>query len=94
VTTARSWPPPQLTLPDGRVQAPYVNVTIFARGLLAQAQTRLYFPDETAANAADPILAKVPTARRQTLLAHEQNDGVLRFDIRLQGENETVFFSF
>jgi len=85
--------PAPFALPDGRLQAPHVNVTIFARGLLKQAQTRLYFPDETDANAADPALAAVPPARRETLVA-DAVDRALRFDIRLQGEDETVFFGF
>ena len=79
--------------PDGRVQAPHLNVTVFARGLLKQALTRVYFPDETAANAADPILELVPESDRELLVARQDGD-VLRFDIRLQGENETPFFAF
>jgi protocatechuate 3,4-dioxygenase alpha subunit len=53
--------------------------------------TRLYFPDEREANAADPLLAGLPEADRSTLVA-EQEDGGLRFDIRMQGERQTVFF--
>jgi len=71
-------------------QAPHLEVYVFARGLLRQLATRLYFPDETAANAADPALG-VAGDRRGTLIARNEN-GVLRFDIRLQGEGETVFF--
>ena len=73
-------------------QAPHVNVSVFARGLLKQAQTRMYFPDEEA-NASDPVLQLVPEEDRDTLVAREE-DGVLRFDIHLQGEQETVFFDF
>lgn len=77
------------------VQAPHVNVTIFARGMLTHAYTRLYFADERA-NASDPVLNSIKNkARRETLIAARQdNNGkaVYRFDIRLQGENETVFF--
>lgn len=80
-------------LPGGLAQAPHVNLTIFARGLLKQAQTRLYFPDEPRANAADPVLNLVPAARRDALIARPQ-DGALRFDIRLQGPGETPFFAF
>jgi len=85
-------PEPQPT-PDGTVLAPYLNVTVFARGLLKQALTRLYFPDEEDANAADPVLELVPEEDRHLLVAQPDGD-VLRFDIRLQGENETPFFAF
>jgi protocatechuate 3,4-dioxygenase alpha subunit len=78
--------------PDGRMQAPHLNVTVFARGLLRHLVTRLYFPDEAEANRSDPVLSLVEPARRQTLVG-EDGDGVLRFDIRLQGERETVFFA-
>jgi protocatechuate 3,4-dioxygenase alpha subunit len=81
-------------LPDGTVLAPYVHATVWARGLLKQAETRIYFPDEAEANAADPVLARVPESRRHTLIAVPDADGALRFDIRLQGEDETVFFDF
>jgi protocatechuate 3,4-dioxygenase, beta subunit len=74
-------------------QAPHVNVALFSRGLLKQAQTRLYFPDEASANAADPVLTAVPADRRPTLIAR-QADGELVFDIHLQGDQETVFFDF
>ena len=73
------------------IEAPYLNVTVFARGLLRAARTRIYFPDEESANAEDPVLQLVPTERRPTLVA-DRSDDVLRFDIRLQGEGETVFF--
>ncbi|MGA8923931.1 MAG: protocatechuate 3,4-dioxygenase subunit alpha [Candidatus Dormiibacterota bacterium] len=72
--------------------APFLNVTVFARGLLRQLCTRIYFPDERAANDADPVLARVEPQRRQTLVAR-QDAGVLHFDVRLQGEDETVFFA-
>jgi protocatechuate 3,4-dioxygenase alpha subunit len=78
--------------PDGRPQAPHIDVLIFARGLLRQLVTRIYFPDEEEANGADPVLSSIedPTAR-STLIAR-QLDGALEFDIRLQGENQTAFF--
>ena len=79
--------------PDGSVQAPHLNVAVFARGLLKQVLTRVYFPDEAAANAADPILELVPPEDRDLLVAVPEGD-VLRFDIHLQGENETPFFAF
>jgi len=78
--------------PDGRPQAPHLNVTVFARGLLRHLVTRMYFPDETQANATDPALNLVEPARRETLIAKNYG-GVLHFDIRLQGERETVFFA-
>ena len=65
------------------------------RGLLSHVYTRLYFSDEEAANAADPVLATVPEERRRTLIApREHSDGRVqyRFDIHMQGDNETVFF--
>ena len=79
---------------EGPGQAAHLNVTVFARGLLRHLATRMYFPDEPEANLADPVLALVsdPDAR-ETLIARDDG-GVLRFDIRLQGERETVFFAF
>ena len=78
--------------PDGRAQAPHLNVTVFARGLLRHLVTRMYFPDEPEANATDPVLILVDPSRRATLMA-KNCGGVLHFDIRLQGEWETVFFA-
>lgn len=72
-------------------QAPHIDVSVFARGLLNRVVTRIYFPDFTAANADDPVLAGVPADRRGTLLAEPAEDGY-RFDVRLQGDGETVFF--
>jgi protocatechuate 3,4-dioxygenase alpha subunit len=86
------------TIKPGRVdglQAPHVNVIVFMRGMLSHAYTRLYFSDETEANARDPLLLSVPEERRQTLIARrEKTQGapVYRFDIRMQGDAETVFF--
>jgi protocatechuate 3,4-dioxygenase, alpha subunit len=80
---------------DGTVQAPHLNVHLFARGLLDKLATRIYFEGHEA-NAADPVLASVPAERRDTLIARREgeDDGVprYRFDIVLQGEGETVFF--
>lgn len=83
------------TLKPGAVdgQAPHVDVSVFARGLLDRVVTRIYFPDEADANAADPVLAAVPASRRPTLVAVDDGRGDLRFDIRLQGDGETVFFT-
>ena len=82
-----------VTVKPGAVesQAPHIEVSVFARGLLKRVVTRIYFPDETEANAADPVLAAIAPDRRETLVATDQ-DGVLRFDIHLQGDRETVFF--
>lgn len=77
--------------PDGRPQAPHIDVTLFARGMLDRVVTRVYFADEEQANAADPVLQTVPADRRQTLLAQPTADGY-RFDIHVQGPGETVFF--
>jgi protocatechuate 3,4-dioxygenase, alpha subunit len=85
--------PERVALPDARLQAPHLNVSVFARGLLKQAQTRIYFPDEARANAEDPVLERVPEGDRDTLLAREEG-GVLTFDVHLQGRRETVFFDF
>jgi protocatechuate 3,4-dioxygenase alpha subunit len=76
-------------LGDG--QAPHIDVSVLARGLLDRVVTRIYFPDEEAANAADPLLSGLPPERAATLVAEPAGEGELRFDIRLQGENETVF---
>lgn len=77
---------------DGRSQAPHLELTVFARGLLRQLATRIYFPDEAAANAADGVLALVDPDRRESLVARAEN-GLLHFDVRLQGDRETVFFA-
>jgi protocatechuate 3,4-dioxygenase alpha subunit len=74
--------------------APYISVCVFARGLLVHLYTRIYLPDDAAALTADPLLARVPAERRDTLIAGRQGDGTYRFDIRLQGEGETVFLEF
>jgi protocatechuate 3,4-dioxygenase alpha subunit len=79
---------------DG-TQAPHVNVIVLMRGLLLHAYTRIYFSDETDANANDPVLASVPADRRDTLIAKREPTvaGVgYRFDIHMQGPRETVFF--
>ncbi|MBV8713176.1 MAG: protocatechuate 3,4-dioxygenase subunit alpha [Solirubrobacterales bacterium] len=76
----------------GAIQAPHIDVSVFARGMLHRTVTRIYFADETEANASDPVLARVPVERRPTLLA-EAVAGGYRFDIRFQGPRETVFFA-
>jgi len=81
---------------DGRAQAPHVSLLIFARGINIHLHTRMYFSDAAEANATDPVLKSIEQAgRRDTLVGvRGERDGMViyRFDIRLQGENETVFF--
>jgi protocatechuate 3,4-dioxygenase alpha subunit len=84
--------PGTVPAPGGGVQAPHIAVSVFARGLMHRVVTRIYFADEAAANAADPVLTGLPEDRRATLIAEPTDDGY-RFDIRLQGEHETVFFA-
>ncbi|GGS87178.1 protocatechuate 3,4-dioxygenase subunit alpha [Streptomyces griseoviridis] len=74
--------------------APYLSVCVFARGLLVHLFTRIYLPGDDAALAADPLLARVPGDRRDTLVAQDEGHGTYRFDIRLQGEGETVFLEY
>ena len=87
--------PGALPGPGGRTEAPHIDVSVFARGLLDRVVTRIYFPDEAAANAADPVLAAITAGdRRATLIAVAEpgaGPGTFRFDIRLQGGRETVF---
>ena len=85
--------PGQVPYADGGTQAPHITVWIVARGINIGLHTRLYFDDESAANALDPVLAQVEPAQRiQTLIAQSTGDSCFRFDIRLQGAHETVFF--
>jgi protocatechuate 3,4-dioxygenase alpha subunit len=95
-TTIRPGPVPAGV---GSRQAPHISVAVFARGLLNHLYTRIYF-DGDPANPNDPVLARVPEHRRGTLIARAEPSAGddrtqhLRFDIVLQGENETVFFDF
>ena len=85
--------PGALPGPRGTTQAPHLAVSVFARGLLARLVTRIYFGDEEAANAADPVLASLGgEAERTTLIAAPARGGY-RHDIRLQGPDETVFLA-
>lgn len=78
--------------PKGGEQAPHINVSVFARGVLKRLATRLYFPDEPG-NADDPVLGLVPAERRSTLIARKTaTAGELEWNVILQGEEETVFF--
>jgi protocatechuate 3,4-dioxygenase alpha subunit len=82
-----------LTVKPGAVppHAPHINVNVLARGLLKQLATRIYFPDEVEANAADPLLASIEDQAVRSTLVARALDGVLAFDIHLQGERETAF---
>lgn len=80
--------------PPSRGAAPFVAVTIFARGLMNRLFTRAYLPDDPDALAADRLLALLPGDRRSTLVAVRESEQSLRFDIRLQGEGETVFLRY
>jgi protocatechuate 3,4-dioxygenase, alpha subunit len=89
--------PGPVSAPGGGLQAPHLDVSVFARGLLDRVVTRIYLPDEDAANAADPVLAAIAEpGRRATLIAQPGSEpGRLRFDIVLQGGRggtETTFF--
>lgn len=77
--------------PDGAWQAPHVLVALYARGLLRGLVTRLYFVDEPSANDADPVLARLDAATAATLVARLSDDGY-HLDLRLQGDDATVFF--
>lgn len=81
---------------NGRPMAPHINLWIVARGINIGLNTRLYFSDEADANAADPVINLIEwERRRKTLIAtRSERDGkpVYRFEIRIQGEDETVFF--
>jgi len=84
------------TVKPGRVdagQAPHLGVTLFCRGILQRLVSRIYFPDETEANAADPVLVAAGP-RATTLVAAEAGAGRLHHDLVLQGTRETVFFVF
>jgi protocatechuate 3,4-dioxygenase alpha subunit len=74
-------------------QAPHLDVLVFARGLLKPALTRMYFPDEPEANAADPVLGALPDDTARATLTASEDGGALRFDVRLQGDGQTTFFA-
>jgi protocatechuate 3,4-dioxygenase, alpha subunit len=78
--------------PEGSLQAPHVMVSVFARGLLKRLVTRIYFPDEKDANSSDPVLSSIEDPKLRDSLIAREDTGVLRFDVHLQGENQTAFF--
>jgi len=85
--------PGRVPFKDGRWMAPHVTFWIVARGINIGLHTRMYFPEEEVANAEDPVLARIEHRNRiPTLIARKEGDNTYRFDIRLQGEGETVFF--
>jgi protocatechuate 3,4-dioxygenase alpha subunit len=87
--------PGRVAGPDGKPMAPHISLWVVARGINIGLQTRLYFEDEAEANATDWVLSRIPSpARRKTLIARKEAGEMPRYvlDIRLQGENETVFF--
>jgi protocatechuate 3,4-dioxygenase, alpha subunit len=89
-TTVKPGPVPA---PAGGAQAPHLAVGVLARGLLKRVATRMYFPDEEAANAADPLLASIADPDLRATLVAREVEGVLRFDVHLQGERETAFLA-
>ena len=84
--------PGRVPFPDGRLQAPHISLWIVARGINLGLNTRLYFGDESAANAEDPILARIEHQSRAATLLASRDGNVFTFDIHLQGPRETVFF--
>ena len=90
VRTVRPGP---LAAPDGGVEAPHLNVSVFARGLLGRLVTRIYFPDEPDTNAADPLLASIADPAARARLVAVADGDQLRFDIHLQGDKETPFLA-
>jgi protocatechuate 3,4-dioxygenase alpha subunit len=76
---------------DGK--APFILLTVFARGLLNRLFTRIYLPDDADALADDPLLSRLPDDRRATLIANRDEHGYL-FDVVLQGDDETVFLTY
>lgn len=92
VFTFETIKPGRVPYPDGRKQAPHITFWVVARGINLGLQTRMYFGDEEAANAEDPILGRIEHRVRVPTLIAQREGNVYTFDIRLQGENETVFF--
>lgn len=84
--------PGRVPWPEGGLQAPHLAISVFARGLLKHAVTRMYFPDEAEANASDPVLRRLDEEQRRSLTARAVAAG-LQFDIVLQGPGQTAFFA-
>jgi protocatechuate 3,4-dioxygenase alpha subunit len=81
-------------VPGKPAAAPFISVAVFARGLMNRLFTRVYLPENEEALAGDPLLSSLDPERRSTLIARRDADGGLTWDIRLQGEGETVFLDF
>lgn len=75
-------------------KAPFICLTVFARGLLNRLFTRIYLPEDTEALAKDPLLSGLSDSERATLVATREADGSLRFDVHLQGDGETLFLAY
>jgi protocatechuate 3,4-dioxygenase alpha subunit len=84
--------PPPVHLADGTVEAPHADLSVFARGLLQRVATRVYFPSD-GANEFDPVLTSIADDAVRATLVAQQADGALRFDVHLQGPQETAFFA-
>jgi protocatechuate 3,4-dioxygenase alpha subunit len=80
--------------PTTQGSAPFIAVTVFARGLLNRLFTRIYLPVDTAVIDADPFLSGLDEQERQSMIAVRESDGSLRFDITLQGPDQSVFLTF
>jgi protocatechuate 3,4-dioxygenase alpha subunit len=94
--TFRTVRPGAVPAPDGGMEAPHLNVGVFARGMLERLYTRLYFPEEVERNGVDPVLSSVPETRRSLLVASATEDGNYRMDVVMQHEDpdhETPFFA-
>ncbi|MFP5311138.1 MAG: protocatechuate 3,4-dioxygenase subunit alpha [Actinomycetes bacterium] len=87
-------PGPTTAVPGKAAAAPFISVVLFARGLTNRLFTRIYLPEDTEALAKDPLLSSLEPERRKTLIARRDPDGGLTWDIRLQGQDETVFLDF
>jgi protocatechuate 3,4-dioxygenase, alpha subunit len=85
--------PGRVPAPDGGMQAPHINVTIFMRGMLKHLKSRIYFQEDPA-NPADPVLSRVPADRRATLIAVSRGKASFEWNVVLQGPGETVFFDY
>lgn len=93
VWTFETVKPGAVPFPNGDLQAPHITFWVVARGINIGLQTRMYFPEEAEANAADPILKRIEHQNRvPTLIAEKTGEGAYKFDIILQGEGETIFF--
>jgi protocatechuate 3,4-dioxygenase alpha subunit len=87
--------PGPVSVSDGRREAPHIDVSIFARGLLQRLVTRIYFSDEETLNATDPVLTTLaePSHRSRLTALRQPGSASYLFDIYLQGDRETVFFA-